>query len=305
MAGKALVTLKDHILSIERRLKRAGLFFGHGTDNARDEAVWLVMSGLGLPLEEVDAQLERELSDDETRRIELLASERITTRKPLAYLLHEAWFAGLRFYVDERVIVPRSHLAEFIQEQFQPWIAAERVTDALDLCTGSGCIAIALAFAFPDARIDAVDISDDALAVAQRNLDDYQLRERVALKKSDLFAALAGKRYDLIVSNPPYVDQASMETLPAEYGFEPELALVSGESGLNAILRILADAPSRLKPGGILVAEVGNSAETLQAHLRSVPFTWLCTSYGDESVFLLTAEQLESHHGAIAAALAV
>lgn len=303
MAGKAPVTLEEHIRSVERRLKRADVFFGHGTDNACDEAAWLVMSGLGLPLDELQAHLPRELSDEETRRIAHLAHERIATRKPLAYLLHEAWFAGLRFYVDERVIVPRSHLAEFIQEQFHPWIRPEGVTDALDLCTGSACIAIALAFAFVDARIDAVDISEAALAVARRNVNDYRLAERVALTRSDLFGALAGKRYDLIVSNPPYVDRGSMEALPAEYRFEPALALASGESGLDAVLRILADAPQYLKPGGILVAEVGNSAETLQARLPQVPFTWLCTSYGDESVFLLTAEQLERHHPAFAAAL--
>jgi len=211
--------------------------------------------------------------------------------------LHEAWFAGLKFYVDERVIVPRSLIGDFIHEQFQPWIDPARVRRILDLCTGSGCIAIAAALAFPQAQVDGADISTDALAVARINVARYDLEARVQLVQSDLYAGLAGRRYDLILTNPPYVDAADMAALPDEYRHEPALALASGDHGLDAILHILAHAPAHLEPGGVLVAEVGNSHVALAQRFPDVPFVWLTSASGDESVFLLTAEELGRHAG--------
>ena len=292
----------DVIRWVEQQLSQADLYFGHGTDNALDEAAWLVGAALGVSPYELDAHLDDELTTAQQTTVRELLDSRVGTRKPLAYLLKEAWFAGLKFYVDERVIVPRSLTAEFITEQFQPWIDPARVQSVLDLCTGSGCMAVALAKAFPEAQVDAVDISEDALAVARINVENHGLRERVRLIRSDLFEALAGKRYDLIVTNPPYVGQNEMTTLPPEYRHEPALALASGEDGLTAVTRILAEAASHLNSGGILVAEVGNSAEVLQEKFVAVPFTWLVTSTGDESVFLLTVEQLQQHRAILASA---
>ena len=295
-------TAADFIGWTERRFEEAGLCFGHGTDNALDEAAWLVGSALHLAPHELDEHLDDELTAAQRDAIRALAQTRITSRRPLAYLLKEAWFAGLKFYVDERVIVPRSLTAEFITEQFQPWIDPAQVHRILDLCTGSGCMAVALAYAFPRARVDAADISPDALAVARINVENHGLGERVRLIRSDLFRALKDERYDLIVTNPPYVARAEMETLPLEYRHEPALALESGGQGLDAIVRILAQAPAHLSPGGILVAEVGNSGAALQEKFAAVPFTWLTTSSGDESVFLLTQGQLQEHHARFAGA---
>ena len=295
-------TAADFIGWTERRFEEAGLCFGHGTDNALDEAAWLVGSALHLAPHELDEHLDDELTAAQRDAIRALAQTRITSRRPLAYLLKEAWFAGLKFYVDERVIVPRSLTAEFITEQFQPWIDPAQVHRILDLCTGSGCMAVALAYAFPRARVDAADISPDALAVARINVENHGLGERVRLIRSDLFRALNDERYDLIVTNPPYVARAEMETLPLEYRHEPALALESGGQGLDAIVRILAQAPAHLSPGGILVAEVGNSGAALQEKFAAVPFTWLTTSSGDESVFLLTQGQLQEHHARFAGA---
>ena len=290
-------TVRDIIQWVERRFNDADLYFGHGTDNALDEAAWLVGSALRLAPHQLDEHLEDPLTAPEQAAIRALAETRITTRKPLAYLLQEAWFAGRKFYVDERVIVPRSLTGEFIVERFRPWIDATRVRRALDLCTGSGCMAVALAYAFPAARVDAADISNDALAIARINVENHGLRERVRLIRSDLFSALKDERYDLIVTNPPYVARAEMAALPPEYRHEPALALESGSQGLDAISRILAQAPEHLNPGGALVAEVGNSAAALQKKFPALPFTWLTTSTGDESVLLLTAEQLPPSTG--------
>ncbi len=296
-------TIRDHVLSAERRFQAAGLYFGHGTDNARDEAAWLVCAALKIESAQLDAELEKVPAPDERRRIVELVEARIATRQPLAYLLHEAWFAGLRFYVDERVLVPRSLLGEFILERFQPWIDPQRVRVALDLCTGSGCIAVALARAFPEARIDAADISEAALAVARINIAAHGLEDRVRTVHSDLFAGLGSERYDLIVTNPPYVDAADLANLPTEFQREPRLALAAGRHGLDVINRILAQAADRLTPGGILVAEVGNSCTALQTAFPAVAFTWLTDSAGDESVFLLGAEDLIRHRPLFAAAL--
>lgn len=295
-------TVRDFIFWAERRFAKAGLYFGHGTDNARDEAVWLVTSALQIPFDGLDAQAERLLNESEQQAVRDLVGARVGTRKPLAYLLHEAWFAGLKFYVDERVIVPRSLIGDFIHEQFQPWIDPARVHRILDLCTGSGCIAIAAALAFPQARVDGADISADALAVARTNVEQHGLGARVQLVQSDLFQGLAGRRYDLILTNPPYVDAADMAVLPVEYRHEPALALASGEHGLDAILHILAHAPAHLEPGGALVAEVGNSHVALAARFPQVPFVWLTSASGDESVFLLSAGELVRHAGSFAAA---
>jgi len=288
-------TVRDFILRAEQQFEDAGLYFGHGTDNALDEAAWLVGGALEFAPHELDAHLDEALDAAQQVTVRDLVRRRITTRQPAAYLIKEAWFAGLRFYVDERVIVPRSLLGEFILERFEPWVTPAKVQRVLDLCTGSGCIAISLARAFPQARVDATDISDAALAVARINVEQHGLRDRVRLIPSDLFAALGGERYDLIVTNPPYVDPAELAELPAEYRHEPELALVSGHDGLDAIVHILAAAPNHLPADGVLVAEVGNSHAALQAAFPDVPFLWLSTSTGDESVFLLTAEQLRQY----------
>lgn len=293
-------TVRDFILWAERRFAKARLYFGHGTDNARDEAVWLVIATLHIPYDGLDAQAEQHLNEAEQKTVRDLVEARISTRKPLAYLLHEAWFAGLKFYVDERVIVPRSLIGDFIHEQFQPWIDPARVHRVLDLCTGSGCIAIAAALAFPQAQVDGAELSTDALAVARINVGRYDLEARVQLVQSDLYAELAGRRYDLILTNPPYVDAADMAALPDEYRHEPALALASGDHGLDAILHILAHAPAHLEPGGVLVAEVGNSHVALAERFPDVPFVWLTSTSGDESVFLLTAEELGRHAGRFA-----
>lgn len=295
-------TVRDFILWAERRFAEAKLYYGHGTDNARDEAVWLVIATLHILYDDLDAQAERRLNAAEQRIVRELVEARISTRKPLAYLLHEAWFAGLKFYVDERVIVPRSLIGDFIHEQFQPWIDPARVHRILDLCTGSGCIAIAAALAFPQAQVDGADISADALAVARINVEQHGFAARVQLVQSDLYSGLAGRRYDLILTNPPYVNAADMAALPDEYRHEPALALASGEQGLNAILHILAHAPAHLNPGGALVAEVGNSHVALAARFPEVPFVWLTSVSGDESVFLLSAEELDRHAGRFLAA---
>jgi len=295
-------TVRDFILRAERRFDKANLYFGHGTDNARDEAAWLIMATLHIPYDDLDAQADRQLSAAEQQALHELVEARVTTRQPLAYLLHEAWFAGLKFYVDERVIVPRSLIGDFIHERFQPWIDPARVHRILDLCTGSGCIAIAAALAFPQAQVDGADISAGALAVARINVEHHGLAARVLLVQSDLFASLTGRRYDLILTNPPYVDAADMAALPDEYRHEPALALASGEHGLDAILHILAHAPAHLNPGGTLVAEVGNSHAALADRFPEVPFVWLASASGDESVFLLSAAELTRHAGRFAAA---
>lgn len=297
-------SIRDWVLYTERRFMEAGLYFGHGTDNALDEAAWLVSAALGIESDRLDAQLASAPTPAQRAKILELIEARAMTRKPLAYLLNEAWFAGLRFYVDERVLVPRSLLGEFILDGFRPWIEPHHIRRALDLCTGSGCIAIALAQSFPYAQIEATDVSAAALEVARINIAAHHLEDRVVAVQSDLFATLDERRYDLIVTNPPYVDAADMAGLPAEFRHEPALALVAGQHGLDLIVPILAQSGHRLNSGGVLVAEVGNSCQALQKTFPEVEFTWLSDSNGDESVFLLTAEQLTRHHTRFAAALA-
>ena len=294
-AGHTSRTTAEVIQAVAQRFQRAKLHYGHGTETARDEAAWLVGHVLRVAPERLTRRLKQPVTPSRIKIIDALAAQRIKTRKPMAYLLKEAWFAGRPYYVDERVIVPRSLTGEFILERFQPWIDVKRVRRILDLCTGSGCMAIACAHAFPKARVDAADVSVEALTVARFNVKRHRLGRRVHLLCSDLFQALKGRHYDIIVTNPPYVARSEMKSLPREYRHEPELALISGRDGLDAITRILAEAPEHLTFGGILVGEVGNSAEALQEKFPFVPFMWLTTSTGDESVFLLTAEELIRH----------
>lgn len=224
-----------------------------------------------------------------------MIQKRITERIPVAYLIHEAWFAGLPFYVDRNVLIPRSPLAELIQERFSPWLAEKQVTNILDIGTGSGCIAVACAFAFPEAGVDAIDVDRKALDIAARNISEYKLDNRVNLVQSDLFSQLAGKPYDLIISNPPYVSNVEMRNIPVEYSHEPGLALRAGEEGLEFVRRILAGASGYLSGHGHLIVEVGNSQENVIAAFPQIPFTWLEFQFGGEGVFLLTADQVREY----------
>lgn len=273
------------------RFSEHGLVFGHGTDNAVDEALALVLHALHLEPGVPDEVLRAKLTGTEKRAVVDLLKRRIESRKPAAYLTGEAWFSGMRFYVDERVLVPRSPIAEWIDRGFEPWLDPERVAQVLDLATGSGCIAIACAASFPTARVDASDISEDALAVAAINVRAHGLESRVRLLRSNGFEALP-TGYDLIVSNPPYVPRASYDTLPDEYRHEPELGLVAGEDGLAVVDEILRSAPDHLRPNGLLVVEVGEAAPALTGKYPKLPFTWLDLTQGGEHVFALTREQL-------------
>jgi ribosomal protein L3 glutamine methyltransferase len=267
--------------------RRARLHYGHGTHNARDEAAWLVCHAAGIELDELAASLGDALTPTELRRIRTLAARRVATREPLAYLLREAWLGPHRFYVDRRVIVPRSFIAELLPDGLRPCFAKRPPGSILDLCTGSGCLAVVAAHAYPKSHVDAVDVSAPALAVAERNVTEHGLRTRLRLLRSDLFAALAGERYDLIVSNPPYVTAASMRALPSEYRHEPALALAGGRDGLDLVRRILAEAAEHLAPRGVLVVEIGHNRAALERAYPRLPFTWLRTSAGREHVFLL------------------
>jgi ribosomal protein L3 glutamine methyltransferase len=285
-------TAGDLILSVERRLRRARVFFGHGTDNARDEAAALVFHVMKLSHDAPLRVLKRRVTAAQLARIDALLEQRIAGRVPLAYLTHEAWFAGLRFYVDERVLIPRSPFAELIERRFAPWIEAAKVGRILDLGTGSGCIALAAAKAFPRARVDAVDIDTNALAVAGINRRRLRLTRRVRLIESDHFKALSGEAYDIIASNPPYVGRREMRGLPREYGHEPRRALESGVQGLDSVQVILESAARHLNPRGLLVVEVGNTERALKRSFPRMPFTWLDFERGGGGVFLLTREQL-------------
>jgi ribosomal protein L3 glutamine methyltransferase len=292
-AVQNLSTVRDCLRFAVSRFNQAELFFGHGSSDAYDEAAYLILHTLHLPLDRLEPFLDARLTDNERAEVLNIIQRRVEQRVPAAYLTHEAWLGGFRFYVDERVIVPRSFIAELLHEQLAPWIAEpEEINSVLDLCTGSGCLAILAAHAFPNAEIDAADISPDALEVAQRNVTDYGLQGRVHLIESDLFANLKDRQYDLIISNPPYVDAPSMAALPHEYRHEPQLALGSGTDGLDATRTILKQAAAHLNPGGILIVEIGHNRAALEAAYLDLPFIWLDVAAGDEYVFLLRRENL-------------
>lgn len=292
-AQSSLVTVRDFLRLAVSRFTAAQLFFGHGSDNAWDEAVYLILHTLSLPLDRLEPFLDARLLEEEKLALLDVIRRRVEERLPAAYLTKEAWLGEHRFYVDERVIVPRSFIAELLDEQLLPWIEDPwSLHSALDLCTGSGCLAILAALAFPEAMVDAVDLSTEALAVARRNVETYGLGERVQLVHSDAFAALDGRRYDLVVSNPPYVNAKSVATLPPEYRHEPEMALGSGLDGLDFTRIILANAKRHLNPGGLLVVEIGHNRDALEASFPELPFTWLETTAGDQYVFMLRREEL-------------
>ena len=292
-AKNHLTTPRDLVRFAVSRFNEANLFFGHGTSNALDEAAYLILHTLHLPHDSLDPYLDAKLLPDEISAVLDILEQRITQRVPASYLTHEAWLGDFKFYVDERVIVPRSFIAELLREQLNPWVTdAEQVKTALDLCTGSGCLAILMAHAFPDAKLDALDISPGALQVAERNVADYALTDRIALLQSDLFQAVQDRTYDLIISNPPYVNRPSMQTLPQEFLREPTLALASGEDGLDHVRLIVNQAAQHLNPGGLLVVELGHNRTAAEAAFPQLLFTWPETSGGDEYVFVVTREQL-------------
>ncbi len=292
-AKTELFTVRDYIRYAVSRFNAAGLFFGHGSDNAWDEAVYLTLHTLHLPLDRLEPFLNARLLPHEREQLLDIYTRRCQDRLPAAYLTHEAWLGEHRFYVDDRVIVPRSFIAELLDEQLAPWVDDPwAIESALDLCTGSGCLAILTALAFPNAEVAAVDISPDAIAVAERNVADYGLYDRVELINSDAFTKLQGRKFDLIISNPPYVNAESVAALPPEYLHEPELALGSGEDGLDFTRVILHEAKKYLTDNGILIVEIGHNREALEAAYPMLPFTWLDTAAGDEYVFLLHAADL-------------
>ncbi|KAF0163206.1 MAG: putative adenine-specific DNA-methyltransferase [Rhodocyclaceae bacterium] len=292
-ATDELITVRDWLRWAVSRFNEAGLAYGHGTDNAWDEAVWLVLATLHLPRDTLEPWLDARLTTSERLTLLNNLQQRVMHRLPTAYLVQEAWLGPFRFYVDQRVIVPRSYFAELLENGFAPWIEdPEAVGAALDLCTGSGCLAVLMAHAFPNARVDAIDISADALAVARRNIADYGLDDRVQAIESDLFAAVKGKRYDLILCNPPYVTAAAMEALPAEYRHEPALALAAGADGLDVVRRILAEAREHLNPGGVIAIEVGHNQDLVTEAFPNLPVVWIDTEHAEGKVFLVAREDL-------------
>lgn len=293
-----LSTIRDFIRWGMSQFNAAQLFYGHGTDNSWDEALQLVLFSLHLPLDIRPELLDAKLTTEEKKELLRLFKLRIEDRIPLPYLVHKAFFADLEFYVDERVLIPRSPMAELIENHFQPWIEPDKVERILDLCTGSGCIAIAMAYAFPEAVVDASDISSDVLAVAYINREKHNLETQVNLIESDLYSQIPPNKYDIIVSNPPYVGEADMAAVPPEYRHEPKLALVGGgQDGLDLVEKMLRAAPRYLTPNGILVIEVGESEQALIERYPEVPFLWLEFARGGSGVFLLTAEQVQQYFG--------
>jgi len=292
-AAQNLHTVRDFLRFAVSRFNQAKLFFGHGSSDAYDEAAYLILHTLHLPLDRLEPFLDAQLTDGECTEVLGIIQQRVEKRIPAAYLTHQALLGDFSFYVDERVIVPRSFIAELLLEQLSPWIAEpDEINSVLDLCTGSGCLAILAAHAFPNARVDAADLSPDALSVAERNVADYELQDRVNLIESDLFAKLDGKQYDLIISNPPYVDAESVNALPQEYLHEPEMALGSGHDGLDATRIILKHAAQHLTGNGVLIVEIGHNRDILEAAYPDLPFTWLDVSAGDQFVFMLHRNDL-------------
>lgn len=299
-----LSSILDFIRWGASQFRAAELSFSHGMASALDEAAYLVLHSLHLPVDTPELYFASKLTQSEKQTVVTILERRIIERKPAAYLTHEAWFAGLPFYVDERVLVPRSPIAELIEKQFYPWTDEAQVAHVLDLCTGSGCIGIACAYAFPRAEVDLSDISADALAVAKLNIERHGVQAQVQTIESDLFTNLSGKRYDLIVSNPPYVDAAEIAEMSSEFQHEPLLGLAAGVDGLDIVHRILATASEHLNDHGILIVEVGNSQFALAEAYPEVPFQWLEFERGGDGIFLLTAAQLDEHQSAFKAAAA-
>jgi ribosomal protein L3 glutamine methyltransferase len=290
-----LETVRDWIRYAVSRFRAAKVIFGHGTDNAFDESIFLVLATLNLPLDQLDPFLDGRLTEAEKANLHQVIERRVVDRVPVPYLTHQAWLGSFMFYVDERVVIPRSFIAEVLEERLSPWISQpEQVVSALDLGTGSGCLAILIADAVPDSEIDAVDISADALAVAQHNVAEYGLQDRINLVRSDLFRNINAedKTYDLIITNPPYVTAASMSELPEEFRHEPELALAAGEDGMDAIRQIIAGARSYLNVGGILVVEAGHNRDLVEAAFPALSMTWLVTRSSEDKVFLVRREDL-------------
>lgn len=290
-----LQTLRDLLRYAISRFHAAELSFGHGSDNAWDEAVYLLLHTLNLPLDTLNPFLDARVLAEERERFLKILDRRCEERLPAAYLTGEAWLQGHRFLVDSRVIVPRSPISELLEDALQPWVEPDSVQRALDLCTGSGCLAILTAYAFPGARVDAVDLSDDALDVARSNIALHGMQQEISLLKSDLLDDVpAEQQYDLIVCNPPYVNQDSMEALPQEYLHEPDMALAGGSDGMNLVRRILRDAPARMAPGGHLLLEIGHEYEHFCAAFPELEPVWLSTATTDQHILLLTREQIES-----------
>lgn len=288
-----LVTVRDWLRHAVTRFNRAGIFCGHGVSDSFDEAVWLLLSSLALPLDRLEPFLDACIPSDERIALFEAIERRAGERVPTAYIVGEAWLGDFRFTVDERVIVPRSFFAEMLEDGFAPWVEdPDAIASALDMCTGSGCLAILMAHAFPNASITGADLSEDALDVARQNVADYGLEERVELVRSDAFSALAGRRFDLILSNPPYVTTAAMDALPPEYLHEPRIALAAGDDGLDLVRRLLAQAADHLNPGGMIAVEVGHNRHIVEAAFPDLPFTWLSTRGGDDMVFLLQRDEL-------------
>ena len=291
--GAELTTLRDWLRWATSRFGAAGIHCGHGTVDHFDEAVYLVLHTLHLPPDRLEPFMDAHLTHAERGDLAAVFARRIDERIPAAYITGEAWLGEYRFYVDQRVLIPRSFIAELLPDGLEPYVGqGSDVKSVLDMCTGSGCLAILLAHAFPQADVDAVDISSDALAVAQRNVSDYGLADRVNLVRSDLFGNLPEKSYDLIISNPPYVTALAMEALPQEYRHEPELGLRSGEDGLDAVRVILGRAARFMETNGTLVVEIGHNRAALETAFPRLPFVWLTTPSSDDSVFLLTCEDL-------------
>jgi len=294
-AGSGGVTARQLISDAARSFRRARLAFGHGTLNADDEAAWLTVHALGCAFEDLAGRLDKPVPAAAQRKALLLFERRIRERIPAAYLTREAWLGEHRFYVDERVIVPRSYIAELLRDRLQPWLSPQRTpTTILDLCTGSGCLAIVAAHTFPGAQVDAVDLSAAALAVAKRNVREHGFGNRVRLQQSDLFSTLEDRQYDLILTNPPYVGVSAMRALPAEFRHEPVMALAGGRDGLDLVRRILEEAPARLRPGGWLVMEVGHYRPRVERAFPRLPFIWAETSGGDDCVLITQREALLS-----------
>ncbi|MBI3284586.1 MAG: 50S ribosomal protein L3 N(5)-glutamine methyltransferase [Burkholderiales bacterium] len=289
-------TMRDLLRYAVTRFNTEKLFFGHGSANALDEAAYLLLHTLHLPIDKIDPFLDARLLPYEIDAALTMIERRAVERVPASYLTNEAWLGAYRFYVDERVIVPRSFIAELIPEHFAPWVNdPDAISNILELCTGSGCLPIMLADAFPQAQIDAVDISPDALAVAHRNVDEYQLQDRITLIESDLYSRVPDKKYDLIISNPPYVNSGSMDKLPKEYRHEPQIALAGGEDGMDLVRKIVAGAAQRLTADGLLMVEIGNERAFAEAAFPELNLTWLTTSAGDDMVFLVEAGQLADY----------